>query len=59
MAVAKLLLDRGAAVDLTMDAAQIAAAQFNHVAVAKLLLARGAAVDQARGDGVTPLFIVV
>jgi len=55
--VAKLLLDKGAAVDVVSkllgDTALILAAQNGHEAVAALLLDKGAVVDAATKDGAT------
>ena len=54
----RLLLDRGAKVDATVeggDTALIQAAGNGHVAVVELLLQRGAAVNATDSAGVTPL----
>ena len=55
--MAKLLLDKGAAVDVVSkllgDTALILAAQNGHEAVAALLLDKGAVVDAATKDGAT------
>merc|ERR1711977_635089 len=60
VAVATLLLDKGAAVDRAdKDGATplYVACQNGHVAVATLLLDKGAVVDRAKENGATPLYI--
>ena len=59
-ATAKLLLDRGAQVDLANkngSTSLFVASQTGQEATAKLLLDRGAHVDLAKKDGCTPLYI--
>ena len=56
--MAKLLLDKGAAVDAVKKdgwTALMWAANKGHAAVARLLLDKGAAVDAAEEDGSTAL----